>query len=485
MSRLVLEMPEANDKQRAAFLLRKRYVGYGGARGGGKSWFVRWKAVLLCLKYAGIKVLITRRTYPELENNHIVPLKEMLHCDAPKRERLARYNDNKKKITFPNGSTIRFGYCNAEKDLGQFQGAEYDVWFADEAGQMPQEWLEKIDACVRGTNPLYPRQTFYTLNPGGQSHGYFKRIFIDHRFEEGEYPDDYGFVQALVTDNKALMAAQPEYMRSLEKLPPKLRDAWLHGRWDIYEGQFFEDFRTEPDLDLCKEAGITQEEAREQRRFVHVIKPFDLNSGDRRAWPVFRSYDFGFNKPFSLGYWTVDFDGVLYRIMDFYGWNGTPNEGAKWAPEEQFRRIRDFEKEHPWLKGREIIDSVADPACWDTSRGESVAETAARYGIYFSPGDNSRISGWMQCHYRLQFDELGYPRMYVFDSCKAFIRTVPLMMYSETKPEDLNTTLEDHVCDEWRYLCMARPVKPMQHSKTEVIITDPLDQFGDRYRKRR
>ena len=196
-----------------------------------------------------------------------------------------------------------------------------------------------------------------------------------------------------------------------------------------------------------------------------------------------RSYDFGYNKPFSLGYWAVDYDGVLYRIMEMYGCTQTPNEGIKWSPDEQFRRIAELEREHPWLKGRKIVDSVADPAIWDSSRGESIAETADRYGIYFSPGDNQRIPGWMQVHYRLQFDQNGYARMYVFDNCKAFIRTMPLMMYSETKPEDLDTKLEDHVADETRYMCMSRPISPIIQKENAPILSDPLDQFkGKQYK---
>lgn len=227
---MTLVIPEPNEKQRLALLDTHRYVAYGGARGGGKSWFVRWKAVLLALHYPGIKVLITRRTYRELLNNHITPLLTQL-------QGIAKYNKGEKRFVFENGSSIWFGYCDNEGDLGQYQGAEYDVWFADEAGQFPESWLSAIDACVRGTNG-FPKRTYYTLNPGGPSHGYFKRLFIDRQFHEGEYPEDYSFIQALCTDNHSLMETQPEYLRSLQKLPPKLRDAWLHGRWDIFEGQF-------------------------------------------------------------------------------------------------------------------------------------------------------------------------------------------------------------------------------------------------------
>ena len=467
MSKKTLVLQQPNERQKLFLASHAKHTGYGGARGGGKSWAVRDKSKRLCLRYKGIKVLIVRRTYPELVNNHINQLRDELNG-------IARYNKSEKMFTFPNGSTIKFGYCNNDKDLDQYQGAEYDVIFLDEATQLQEMWIKKITACVRGVND-FPKRIYYTCNPGGVSHGYIKRLFIDKQYESGEVPEDYEFIQALVTDNKALMASQPDYIKQLEALPPKLREAWLHGRWDIFEGQFFEDFRTTPDIDLCAKAGVTVDEALQQRRFTHVIEPFE----PPRGWNIMRSYDFGYNKPFSLGYWAVDYDGVLYRIMEMYGCTQTPDEGVKWSPDEQFKRIVELERTHPWLKNRKIIDSVADPAIWDSSRGESIAETAMRYGIYFTPGDNERIPGWMQVHYRFQFDDNGYPRMYIFNNCKAAIRTIPLMMYSETKPEDLDTKLEDHCPDEIRYMCMSRPIKPIVPAEPRTIISDPLNQFTD------
>lgn len=467
-----IDLSKISDKQYAFLTAESKHVGFGGARGGGKSWSVRTKAKILAASYKGIKILIVRRTFPELVNNHINQLRDELHG-------LAKYNKTEKVFTFPNGSTIKFGYCNNDKDLDQYQGAEFDVIFLDEATQLQEMWIKKITACVRGVND-FPKRIYYTCNPGGASHGYFKRLFIDKNYEDGEDSDDYSFIQARVTDNKALMESQSDYIKQLEALPPKLREAWLYGRWDIFEGQFFEEFRTTPDIEKCTEAGITQEEALRQHRWTHVIEPFDLNSGDRRGWNIMRSYDFGYNKPFSLGYWAIDYDGVLYRIMEMYGCTQTPDEGVKWSPDEQFRRISEFEREHPWLRDRKIVDSVADPAIWDSSRGESIADTAAKYGIYFTPGDNQRIPGWMQVHYRLQFDRNGYARMYVFNNCKAFIRTMPLMMYSETHPEDLDTKLEDHCPDEVRYMCMSQPVSPIMHVDPKPIVSDPLNQFTNK-----
>lgn len=429
-----LRMPAPNEKQALALGERHRYVAYGGARGGGKSWFVRWKAVLLCLRFPGIKVLITRRTYKELFNNHIAPLQQMLAG-------IAEYKSMDKYFRFPGGSTIHFGYCACDADLGQYQGAEYDVWFADEAGQFQESWLVQIDACVRGVNG-FPKRTYYTLNPGGPGHGYFKRLFIDRRYTENEHPEDYAFIQALCTDNQALMASQPGYLRSLEKLPGKLRQAWLYGRWDVYEGQFFEEFTDDP-------------RHYADRRFSHVIDPFEIPAG----WKIYRSFDWGYHRPFSCGWWAVDYDGTAYRILELYGSTGEPNEGVKWPPDQVFAKIHSIEREHRFLAGKHII-GVADPAIWDAETGESIADTAARHQVYFLPGDNKRLPGWMQLHYRLRFDDQGYALMYVFRNCKAFIRTLPLLQYDDMNSEDLDTDGEDHGADEARYFCMARPIKP-------------------------
>jgi hypothetical protein len=171
--------------------------------------------------------------------------------------------------------------------------------------------------------------------------------------------------------------------------------------------------------------------------------------------------------------------------LELYGCTKIPNEGVKWTPDQQFAEIARIEREHPWLAGKNI-SGVADPSIWDASRGESIAETAMKHRVYFTPGENSRINGWMQCHYRLQFDEDGYPRMYVFNNCKGFIRTIPELMYSETKPEDLDTDGEDHIADEWRYTCMSNPIKPMMPKKVQKLTTgDPLEQMTELRRQGR
>lgn len=452
MSRVVIPAP--SEKQERFLTDEHRHVAYGGARGGGKSWAVRVKAILLCLAHKGIKCLIVRKTHKELINNHIVPLQGMLPMEV------ARYNTTNKVFTFANGSTIWFGYCACDADLDQYQGAEYDVIFFDEATQLQEMWLKKINLAVRQPNGL-PKRTYYTCNPGGPSHNYIKRLFIDRKYEGAEIPENYSFTQALVTDNHVLMENQPEYKAELEALPPKLRAAWLEGRWDIFEGQFFEDFVDRPDMYA-------------ERAWTHVIEPFEIPE----SWKIYRSFDWGYNKPFSCGWWAVDHDGVVYRILELYGCSQTPNEGVKWTPPQVFAEIHRIETEHRWLKGKKIL-GIADPAIWDAETGESIADTAAKHQVYFTPGDHKRIPGWMQMHYRFAFDENGFPMMYVFNNCKAFIRTIPLLQYDEHKVEDVDTDGEDHVADEVRYFCMSRPIKPRVAAQPDKYNETPMAMFLD------
>ena len=474
---MVINLPTPSPKQELFLLDKHRNVAFGGARGGGKSFAVRLKAVLLCLKHSGIKVMIVRKSFPELTANHIKPLKELLKIGT--KDSVAKYNDSKKEIKFRNGSEILFRYCDTEKDVDRYQGTEVDILFLDEATQLSEEQIKKICACVRGVNS-FPKRIYLTCNPGGKGHGYIKRLFIDKVYESGEHPEDYSFIQSLVTDNKALMESDPEYIKQLEALPPKLRQAWLEGRWDVFEGAFFEEFRATPEPNKCYEAGISVEEALDEHRWTHVIKPFDIP----KSWKIYRSYDFGFGKPFACNWYAVDYDGVAYMIAELYGCTGTPNEGVKWSPEMQFREIARIEREHPLLKSKRI-QGVADPSIWDGSRGIAIIEEAEKQHLWFEKGINDRIPGWMQIHERLKFDEYGKSMLYVFDTCKDTVRVIPLMMYDEHKPEDLDTDLEDHILDSLRYFCMMRPIAPRVIKEEKIPQHDPLNQFekGNKYNR--
>ncbi|MEG2054055.1 MAG: phage terminase large subunit, partial [Oscillospiraceae bacterium] len=225
----IIDVP--NDKQRLFFGAENRFVAYGGSRGGGKSWAVRKKACLLCCAYEGIKILLLRRTITELRENHIRPLMQDL-------KGLAEYKELEKTFIFTNGSRIKFGYCDSENDVLQYQGQEYDVLFLDEATQFTFFQFKTLTACMRGAN-TFPKRMYLTCNPGGVGHAWVKRLFIDRQFIDGEKGEDYLFIKARVYDNKALLKTDTGYVDMLKSLPKELRRAWLEGDWNVFAGQYF------------------------------------------------------------------------------------------------------------------------------------------------------------------------------------------------------------------------------------------------------
>ncbi len=454
-----------NQKQREFFLSHAAHTAYGGARGGGKSWAMRRKMVMLAMRYEGLRLLLLRRSLSQLRENHLLPLQSELYG-------YAEYKKEERTFVFPNGARLTLGYCDCDGDMLQYQGAEYDVIGFEEATHFKEEWMVFISTSLRTTKRNFRPRIYYTCNPGGVGHSYIKRLFIDRVFREGENPEDYAFIAALVYDNRVLMESDPAYVQRLETLPEHKRRAHLHGDWNVYEGQVFEEFADIP-------------AHYEDRRYTHVIEAFEPPP----HWQRYRSFDFGYARPFSVGWWVKDGDGRLYRILELYGC--APHEenvGVRWSPEQIFREIARVEGEHPWLRGHHVA-GVADPAIWDASRGEAIAETGERYGVYFERGDNRRVAGWMQLHNRLAFDENGYPLLYVFRNCRDFLRTLPVLQYSRTAPEDVDSEQEDHIADETRYLCMMVPTRPERRSAvSRLTVLDPLDRpiasYADRMAKR-
>lgn len=441
-----------NKKQDMFLRDHHRHVAFGGARGGGKSWAIRCKAITLALKHPGITQMIIRRTYPELLSNHVRPLKKLLKIGTPGCP--IKYNESKKEMTFPNGSVILFGYCQNEGDTDRYQGTEVDILYLDEATQLTEQQIKDLNACVRGTND-FPKRTYYTCNPGGKSHGYIKRLFVDKEYLSTEYPEDYSFIQSLVYDNKVLMDADPEYVRALEALPEAKRKAWLEGSWDSFIGMVFNEWRND--------LGHYQD-----RLWTHVIDDFEIP----QDWKIYRGYDHGYSKPFSVGWFAVDHNDRIYRIAEWYGCTNEPNTGLQLTVQEIAQGIKDRERTLPNLKGRKVY-GIADPAIWGSDNGESIEDMFEKCGVYNNKGDHTRIAGLMQFHYRLSFNEYGVPMFYCFKSCKQFIRCIPLLIYDEKNVEDIDTTLEDHNYDETRYVFMEHPINPLI---TKKIYTnkDPL-----------
>ncbi|MBO5299030.1 MAG: terminase family protein, partial [Clostridia bacterium] len=435
-------------ERQAAFLERSEYEAfYGGAAGGGKSMALIMEA-LRQVKIPHYRGLILRKTYPQLSD--IIDVSRFYYKKAYPR---AKYNETAHCWTFPSGSKIYFGSMHRTADRTNYQGKQYDFIGFDELTQFTWDEYSYLFSRNRPSGPGTLCYVRATGNPGGIGHGWVKERFITPapagtpitqsftiRLPNGKAVERTRkriFIPSSVFDNPALLSNAPEYLESLAMLPAAEREALLYGSWDSFSGQVFSEWRDNPDGYMT-------------RINSHVVLPFRIP----KTWRVFRSFDFGYSKPFSVGWYAVDHDGRLWRIRELYGSDGNPNVGIKWDVSKIAQEIRRIESEDENLKGRRI-DGVADPAIWEEENsGSSTAALFEKFGVYFEKGDNSRISGKMQCHYRLRFDENGIPMFYVFSSCKNFIRTVPSLVYSPRDTEDVDTTGEDHIYDEWRYVCM-------------------------------
>ena len=440
---------------------------FGGAAGGGKSDVLVAEA-LRQVHIKHYKGLILRKTYPQL--GELIDKTLNLYPQIfPK----AKYNSTTHTWRFPSGAKIIFGSLPHSKDIYNYQGQAYDFIGFDELTQFTYDEYIYLVSRNRPNGPdtrVYMRAT---ANPGGIGHGWVKERFITAAppmttvWEEKKVTLPEGvektlkrsrvFVPSLLTDNEALIRNDPGYMARLASLPEAQRKALLYGDWDSFSGQVFTEWRNDTDHYA-------------DHRWTHVIDEFEPPAW----WSYYRSLDWGYRKPFSIGWWAVDNDGVAYRILEWYGCErDNPDTGLQMDPSEVFRQVAALERTHPYLKGRKI-HGVADPAVWQTQTGVSVAEEATKQGVYFTPGDNSRLAGWMQLHERLRFSEDGTAGMYVFKTCRDFIRTFPALVYDERHVEDVATDTEDHQGDEARYFAMARPITARVPQARPAAIYNPL-----------
>ena len=408
-----------NPRQAEFFRAQARHTAYGGARGGGKSWAMRRKLVLLAFATPGLNALLLRRTLPELRENHVVPLLRELHG-------VADYNAAERVFRFPNGARLRLGYCDGANDVYQYQGQEYDVIGMEEATHFTEEQMRFLTTCNRTVKPNFRPRMYYTCNPGNVGHAWVKRLFIDRRFQNGERPEDYAFIPARVWDNKVLLAADPDYVRQLEALPEDLRRAHLEGDWDVHAGQYFREFS----------------------RAKHICEPFELPSW----WRRFRSMDWGYNDPCCVLWHAVDGDGRVYTYRELYVRRMQASEVA--------REIRA-------LTGEErIAYTVASPDMWQRRgavlkseggfEGESIAELFARAGVPLTPADNARVAGWQRVREYLAPADDGKPLWQAFPDCTNLLRTLPLLLFDSHNREDAADG-EDHAPEALRYGLMSRP----------------------------
>lgn len=454
---------------------RPEYEGfYGGAAGGGKSDYLLTEALrqVHIPHYMGI---IFRKTYPQL--SELIDRSRWIY---PRAFPGAKYNGTDHCWIFPSGAKIYFGNMNRAADKINYQGKRYDFIGFDELTHFTWEEYSYLYSRNRpsgkGTR-VYRRATG---NPGGIGHGWVKEYFVkaappctpvktkvqivapDGKLMEMERKKIY--VPSSVFDNKALLDADPNYLANLALMPEQERNALLYGDWDTFAGQAFMEWKDDP-------------EHYKDQKWTHVIEPFRIP----KHWRIYRGFDFGYAKPFSVGWYAVDHDGRLYRIRELYGCTKTPNTGLKWTPQQMAQRIKEIEHDDPNISGRQI-SAVADPSIFDESRGESIAQMMAREGVYWEPGDNTRLAGKMQFHYRLAFDTDGEAMLYIFNTCQQFIRTFPALVYDDKKVEDIDTDGEDHIYDECRYVLMEHPINPRRNVLQAPPMEDPLNLYADAHK---
>lgn len=422
---LTIDLSRINPKQDEFMRSRVRYVGYGGARGGGKSWAVRAKSIVMATSFPGIKQLIVRRTFDELKENHILPMLEILG-------RSVKYRDKDHEIIFSNGSRIVFGYCDAEGDVRRYQGREYDIVYLDEATHLTEMQFQAFKAINRGTNS-FPKRMYITCNPGGVGHAWVKRLFIDRDFRDNENPEDYVFIQAGVYDNKVLLETNPKYVEDLESLPYELREAWLHGKWDVMAGQYFSEWD----------------------RQIHVCAPREIPE----LWRWYVTMDYGLDM-LAAYMIAVATDGTAYVVDEVY--EGRDRIDASGAPGKGLIVSEAAERVKAMVGDRPIELYLAPPDLWNARQetGRSVADIFAEHGVYLTKASNDRVDGWMAMHERMKViegeDGKLTARLRIFPKCVNLIRCIPLLQYDDRRPTDVAQTPHEitHGPDAIRYFCV-------------------------------
>ena len=443
-----ISLGKLNPKQVLFYNSTTKYTAYGGARGGGKTHVVRIRALMGAIEYPGIKILIIRRTYGELQSNHIEPMLRLI----PQPE-MGTYNVQLHKFYFNNGSVITFGHFNSYLSAEQeYQGQEFDWIFFDEATQFTEQEFRLMGGCLRGVNEI-PKRMYITCNPGGIGHRWVKRLFVDRQFktdsenpEEIEDPNDYTFIQALVDDNTALMESEGgrEYLRSLAQLPENIRAAHRYGDWNILSGNYFPEFS----------------------EGHHMVKPFKIPGN----WKRYRAFDYGLDM--LACFWiAVDEGGRAYVYRELYKSDLVVSDAAEAILENTGA-------------GERIDITFAPPDLWNRQKdtGKSMAELFMTNGVPIVKASNSRVQGWLQVKEFLKDQEDGRPGLLFFNNCRRIADDMQAIQTDDNNPNDCAKEPHGitHGPDGLRYFCVSRslpgePEKEPDEGDDEFLAENDYD----------
>ena len=406
---------------------------FGGAKGGGKSdfligdylanyeeWGEAWKGILI------------RRSYKELEE--IIGRSHQIIGKIPG----AWYTGGDQMIwkipapnaRFPGLATLRFRALESDLDTGKYNGHQYPWIGFDELTEFPSPgpYIFMTSLCRSGDGaPCYVRATG---NPGRPGHVWVKARFIDVADPYQIYVDPVSsmtrcYIPSRLEDNVRLMTNNPNYEKVLLLQPAHMIKALRWGDWDVIVGQ------------------VLGEYSREK----HIIKRQSL--GDE--WYRFCAMDWGYAKPFSIGWYAINDDGRIIRYKEWYGCTGEANVGLRMGAAEVAKKAWDMSVDEG------ATTMIADPAIWSKDDDlPSKAESFAAAGFKMVKGVNDRKNGLSRLHDMLQSE--GHDRKPMFlvtDNCIHWMRTVPYLTADPRDPEDIDTALEDHAYDETRYALMS------------------------------
>jgi len=413
---------------------------FGGAAGGGKSYGQMVDALLFALRYSGSKQLILRRTFSELDKSLIRTSLALF----PKE--IYTFNSSNHTGKFKNGSIIDFGYCATENDVYQYQSAEYDCIRFDELTHFTEAQYVYLISRVRGANG-FPKQIKSSTNPGGVGHSWVKSRFIDPSMHGKSFIGDDGmeriFIPSLLDDNGFLMRSDPSYKERLSALPERERKALLYGDWNIFEGQYFNEFNHK----------------------AHVCTPFEIPSD----WRKYRTIDYGLDRLVCL--WiAVSPDGTAYVYREFCESN-LPIGAAALGITERTPR------------GEDIYATLAPPDLFSRSQetGKTKASLFAERGVIFTKTSNDRETGWLAIKELLSESGCG-PRLKIFSFCTELIRCLPALTIDKLRPSDCANEPHEltHAPDALRGFAIfyARPSEPKASVRKTAWSRDMWEDYN-------